>query len=164
MRTLKGQREDTSSTTDNFCAITPVTRAGKSSVLLQTAKAIASSSLRSTPVRILFDTGSQRSYIENSPQRQLKLEPIKRETLRLNIFGESKCKRQNYEVFKLTIENKDGGENVEITAINFATICSALGSKINVEDYSYLRSLELADFDSCDADNDNIDERNDTNS
>ena len=36
-------------------------------------------------------------------------------------------------------------------------ICSALGSKINVEDYSHLRGLELADFDSCDASNDNID-------
>lgn len=151
------EKGDTNASTNNFCATTTFTRTGKGSVLLQTARAIASNGSRSIPVRILFDTGSQRSYFKSSLQRQLKLEPIKTETLHLNTFGESKCKRQNCEVFKLKIEKKNGGENVELTAISFPTICSPLSSKVNIEDYSHQRGLELADFDSCDTNSDNID-------
>lgn len=117
----------------------------KGTVLLQTARANATNGPRSTPVRVLFDTGSQRSYITNSTQAKLKLEPIKKETLYLNTFGDNKCKRQNCEVYKFNIENKNGSEEVEITAINFPIICSPLNSKVNTN-YTHLEGLELADF------------------
>ena len=64
-------------------------RVCKSSVLLQTARAVATNGSRSKPVRILFDTGSQRSYVTNDLAKQLKLTPLKRETLHLNTFGNS---------------------------------------------------------------------------
>ena len=58
-----------------------LTRVCKSSVLLQTARAVATNGSRSKPVRILFDTGSQRSYVTNDLSKQIKLTPLKRETL-----------------------------------------------------------------------------------
>jgi hypothetical protein len=103
----------------------------------------------------LFDTGSQRSYIRKSLQNRLRLNPIGKETLQLNTFGESKSKRENCEVFKVNIANKNNGESIEITAIGFPTICAPFPAKVNISECSYLDSLELADFNSCDSSNDN---------
>ena len=51
-------------------------------VLLQTARTFAySSDSELLPVRILFDNGSQRSYISHQLKAKLGLKPIKRETL-----------------------------------------------------------------------------------
>ena len=56
---------------------------GKTQVLLQTARAIASKNGESKgiPVRILLDSGSQRSYVTEAVKNKLKLEPMKKETL-----------------------------------------------------------------------------------
>ena len=64
------------------------TSRNKNQVLLQTARTMAfgGDDSRAVPVRILFDTGSQRSYITDELQKQLKLEPLDSETLHLNTF------------------------------------------------------------------------------
>jgi hypothetical protein len=49
----------------------------------------------------------------------------------LNTFGDNKYKRQNCEIYKFNIENQNGSEEVEVTAINFPIICSPLNSKVN---------------------------------
>ena len=134
---------------------TTAARLCKETVLLQTARAFAKNGARSIPVRVLFDTGSQRSYITNSVQAKLKLEPIKKETLHLNTFGDNKFTRQSCEVYKLVIENKNGGKGVELTTVNFPIICSPLRSRVNI-DYTHLDGLELADY-SNDNNSDSID-------
>ena len=144
-------------TKNNFCGTATLTRVSKGSVLLQTARAIATNGSNSTPVRILFDTGSQRSYVTNSITKQLKLNPVKRETLHLNTFGNNKSKRQNCEVFKFNIRSRKGGENIELRAINFPTICSPVKSEVNIENYPHLSDLELADIDEHATGNDSID-------
>ena len=132
-----------------------VTQTTKGSVLLQTARATVSNGSRLVPARILFDTGGQRSYIRKSLQNRLRLNPIGKETLQLNTFGESKSKRENCEVFKVNMANKNNGKSIEITAIGFPTICAPLPAKVNISEYSNFDSLELADFNSCDSSNDN---------
>ncbi|XP_046863237.1 uncharacterized protein LOC124456982 [Xenia sp. Carnegie-2017] len=134
----------------NSPTTTAVTRTVKGSVLLQTARALVSNGSKSVPARILFDTGSQRSYIRRSLQGRLRLNSIGKETLQLNTFGQSKSKRKSCEVFKVSIANKSGGEVVEIKAIAFPTICAPLPTRINIDDYPHLHGLELADFDSSD--------------
>ena len=62
-------------------------------------------------VRILFDNGSQRSYVTDSLRSRLELSPIRREKLNLNTFGDSKFKTQNCEVVKVYLQ-KRGHENV----------------------------------------------------
>ena len=131
---------------------TTATRICKGTVLLQTARARATNGARSIPVRVLFDTGSQRSYITNSTQAKLKLEPVRKETLYLNTFGDNKCKRQSCEVYKFNIESRNGSEKIELSGINFPIICSPLNSMVNTN-YAHLEGLELADFGDDDKDN-----------
>ena len=139
--------------------IATITHTTKGSVLLQTARANVSNESKSAPARILFDTGSQRSYIRKSLQHRLGLNPIGKETLQLNTFGENESKRENCDVFKINLANKSGGSSVEITAIGFPTICAPLPSSIDASEYPHLDGLELADFDPCSSSshNDSID-------
>ncbi len=132
---------------NEFCGTTTLTRVGKGSVLLQTARAYAVNGSTSIPVRILFDTGSQRSYVTDNVTRKSRLTPMKRETLNLNTFGNTKSKRQSCELFKFHIQNQKSGENMELKAINFPTICSPVNVEVRVENYDHLKDLELADFD-----------------
>ena len=80
--------------------------ANKGTVLLKTAKTTATNSdgSRSSRVRVLFDSGSQRSYISNRLKTTLKLKLVKNETLDLNTFGNSKFRKHN--LFILTRQNQ----------------------------------------------------------
>ena len=118
----------------------------KGSVLLQTATAIATNEDRSksVPVRILFDNGSQRSYVTNNLKSKLGLKPTSSETLHLNTFGERAYRKQSCEVVTLPLQNKRN-EYLEISALNFPVICSPLPKSVDIDDYPHLQGLELAD-------------------
>ena len=122
------------------------TSKGKTQVLLQTARAIASKNGESKgiPVRILLDSGSQRSYVTEAVKNKLKLEPMKKETLHLNTFGGENVSKTVCSVVKLHLKGKEG-ENIEINASTFPVICSPLPSKIDLSDYPHLEGLELSD-------------------
>ena len=66
----------------------------KNTVLLQTAKAVACDVGESNKefVRILLDSGSQRSYVTKSLKDRLKLVTVKKERLHLNTFGDDRFK------------------------------------------------------------------------
>lgn len=57
----------------------------------------------STRVKILFNSGSQRSYVTNNLQARLGLKSTKTETLRLNMFGETSFQKQKCEVLTLLL-------------------------------------------------------------
>ena len=131
------------------------TRLSKGTVLLQTARAIATSNGKSTSVRVLFDAGSQRSYVSNVVLQRLDIKPVKKEVLHLNTFGENRFKRQNCGVYKLSLENGRTGDGAEIQAVNFPVICSPLRSVVTTN-YAHLDGLGLADFNQEESD-DSID-------
>lgn len=114
---------------------------------------------RSVPAQVLFNTGSQQSYIRRSLQHRLGLNPIRKETLQLNTFGENKSKREYCDVFKINLSNKNSGSSTEFTAIGFPTICAPLPATIDASECPHLDGLELADFDPCssNSNNDSID-------
>ena len=62
----------------------------KGSVLLQTATAEATNQdgSKSTSIKILFDSGSQRSYVTENLKTRLGLKSTKTDTLHLNTFGD----------------------------------------------------------------------------
>ena len=72
----------------------------RGNVLLQTATAIATSeeNTKSSKVRILFDSESQRSYVTDSPQSKRGLNTTSSETLHLNTFGEKFYRKQKCQV------------------------------------------------------------------
>ena len=125
---------------------TSSTKGTKGSILLQTATAIATSEdgSKSIPVRILFDNGSQRSYVTDHIKARLGLTATSTETLHLNTFGENAYRKQKCQVFTLPLRSSKD-EFVEISALNFPVICSPLPKRIDVTKYPHLTDLDLAD-------------------
>ena len=114
-------------------------------MLLQTARTYAhASDGEMVPVRVLFDNGSQRSYLINSLKTRLSLKPLKKEVINLNVFGNNSFKRQNCDLVKVKLQGKSN-EVIEIVALGFHTICSPLPRAINLHQYPYLQHLDLAD-------------------
>ena len=97
-------------------------------VLLQTAQAIAGneSIQRETRVRVLFDSGSQRSYVTEDLCHCLGLTPVRAEKLHLNTFGDTRFKPRQCKLYKLHLRNSQFSEKIEITALSFPVICSTL--------------------------------------
>ena len=75
------------------------------------------------PVRVLLDSGSQRSYITNHLKTKLGLIAIKTKTLNLNTFDNEKFSKRDSDLIKLRLQGKHG-EDVNISALRFEAICS----------------------------------------
>ena len=114
-------------------------------VLLQTARPYAYNMDDSelVPVQVLIDSGSQRSYITSELQRRLGLKPIKTELLNLNTFGDSSFSKE-CDLVNLRLQGRNG-QDVEISALSFNSICSPLPGTINLESYPSFCELDLAD-------------------
>ena len=113
--------------------------------MLQTATAIATNEdgSKTAKVKILFDSGSQRSYITNSLKLRLNIKPKKTETLHLNTFGERSYRKQKCEVSQLLLRSNKN-EDIMISTLSFPVICSPLSTKIEVDQYPHLQGLQLA--------------------
>ena len=118
----------------------------KRKVLLQTAVAIAKNDegTKSTTIRILFDNGSQRSYITDNLRSKLQLKSLQTEKLNLNTFGESKFRKQRCDVVNLRLQKSEHDDPITISALTFPVICSPLPAKVHTN-YAHLDGLELAD-------------------
>ena len=120
----KEDREPSASKKPPQNITTTSTARSKVQVLLQTARTYAyvENGTKLLPVRVLLDSGSQRSYITNHLKRKLGLIPIKTETLNLNTFGNEKFSKRDCDLIKLRLQGKHG-EDVNISALSFEAIC-----------------------------------------
>ena len=118
----------------------------RGTVLLQTATAIATNEdgSKSTRVKILFDSGSQKSYVTDSLKSRLGLKSTKTELLHLNTFGEKNFRKQKCDVVTLKLEDRND-EAVKLTVLSFPAICSPLPSRVDSTSYPHLHGLQLAD-------------------
>ena len=116
-------------------------------VLLQTAQATALdvTSKRQAPVRVLFDCGSQRSYVTENLCSKLELSPIRSERLHLNTFGDAHHKTRNCKSYKLCLSKPGSLDKTEILVLSFPVICANLAPLVNIAQFSHLMGLELAD-------------------
>ena len=75
-------------------------------IMLQTARVMAfgESDSQSVPAQILFDNGSQMSYISEQLQKQLNLRPVRVEKIHLNTFGSTGYKTQSCKIVKLFLQ------------------------------------------------------------
>ncbi|CAB4025471.1 PREDICTED: uncharacterized protein LOC107334226, partial [Paramuricea clavata] len=103
----------------NGTTTTSVTRS-QTRVLLQTARTYAYSNEGSEvlPVRVLIDTGSQRSYVTTGLQQKLGLKPIKKESLNLNTFGDAGFSKKDCDLVQLTLQGKND-QDIKIAALSF---------------------------------------------
>ena len=116
--------------------------ASSNQVLMQTAtstvKNIAGNS--STPVRMILDSGSQRTYITENMAKDLKLELNSTEKLMVVTFGSNQPKHIWCKPAKLQLTLKDGG----IMILDVSVVPSITGrvsrAPLNPEDMSFLKS------------------------
>ena len=95
-------------------------------ILLQTAQSIACNPRNgcSWMVCILFDNGSQRSYVTDEHRHQLKLKRDHHEILQLNTFGDRQHKVTGCDVIQLNIRKANSSDTVKLEALCFPTICT----------------------------------------
>ena len=118
----------------------------KRNVLLQTATAIATNEdgSKCTSVKILFDSGSQRSYVTDGLKSRLGLKSTRTEMLHINTFGEKSFRKQKCDVLTLQLGDRNN-ESVKMSVLSFPAICSPLPTRVNANRYPHLQGLHLAD-------------------
>ena len=120
-------------------------------VLLQTAKTIVyniDDPKRTKEVRIIFDSGSQRSYITDKVREQLSLGSINAETMLIKTFGSENHTRQTCDVVKLGINLRDGS-NMQMSFLSVPLICEPLSNQpiaLAASSWNRLAPLQLADY------------------
>ena len=116
-------------------------------VLLQTARALAlnEDGRRSSNVRVLFDTGSQRSYITDNLTDRLRLKPPGKERIHLDTFGDYNFRSKTCNVVAVCLRRPNESEVITIRALSFPTICSSLPNLVKLDEFPHLSGLDLAD-------------------
>eukprot|EP00794_Sanderia_malayensis_P001756 gene1756-biopygen1605 len=118
---------------------------GREGMLLQTAQAIVygNGKTKKTKINILFNGGSQQSYITEKPKKKLGLKDEKKETVNVNTFGTDQTFKNEIELVTVNIEIDEGV--IPIKALSFPTICSLITNSVCVSEYAHLAGLKLAD-------------------
>ena len=123
---------------------------GRRKTLFQSATVWVRSSQHSGPVRarLIFDSGSDFSYITSTLVSKLECEEIGEDSSRLQGFGGVEHpirKRKRFRIFLSSTSNPS--RLFEISALETKSICTGIDapSKLDVETFSHLKNLSLAD-------------------
>ena len=117
------------------------------SVLLQTARAnvAAESDGKTKEARILFDSGSQLSYVSEELRHQLKLKTIERKEMKIKAFGTITSK-EILDKVKLRVKTKDGKFiTIECFVKNICHPLTSQNTTLTAHHYEHLKTLDLAD-------------------
>ena len=121
----------------------------RTSILLQTAKAnIYKSGMAEGKVKMILDSGSQRSYVTTRLKDQFNLNTEGTETLLIKTFGGEDEQPQTCDVVNLTIETERAYQDLPPTAFVVPTISRPLrqqATQAAQEKYHHLEELHLAD-------------------
>ena len=114
-------------------------------VALQTAQAIIEGK-RQVNVRVLFDTGSHRSFISAKAASQAGLQSVRKEWLEISPFGQAVKDRGLKEVFRFDVMPILGGEQVIIEAYAVPSISQIKNEhEVRKKEYSHLKGLWFSD-------------------
>ena len=113
--------------------------------LPQTAIATIRSDSTAIETNILFDEGTQRSFMSQSLASKLGLHSSTRETINLATFGAVTPTRRNLDVVTIHIETESSG-NIPIQALIVPEIATPLQNSVRTatQNYLYLQGLKLA--------------------
>ncbi len=118
-------------------------------VLLQTAQASVCNPRQPAirlNVRVVLDTGSQRSYITQQAARALALKPEGTQRVSIFTFGSARRSSHDCELDKVMMETTDG--EIELRLLTVPVICEPLATQpitLCVDSYEHLSELRLAD-------------------
>ena len=101
----------------------------------------------SVQARILFNSGSQRSYVYQRLNEALRLKPIHSETLAIKTFGSTDENVQTCDNVQLCVQEVNGS-NLYLTVNTVPVICAPLQNQcieLSEDNIPHLQGLELAD-------------------
>ena len=93
--------------------------------------------------RILFDTGSQRTFITQDMMHKLELKPTGKELLDVTTFGSFQSTRKTYDIVSFSISTET--ENITIKALVTPIICPPLSVMEKLKIPPALKGLKFAD-------------------
>ena len=109
-------------------------------------------------VNVLFDTGSQKTFISDRLVKELKLGPLRQINMEVSAFLNSEESNMKLSEYEIVVKSICNDQRRVITALSVPKICSELKNRsyrIAVEKYSFLKNLQLAN--QAHLDNKNID-------
>ena len=117
-----------------------------SSVVMPTAKAILHSpdSTKEMAVRILFDSGSNKTFIRQDVCNQLGIESIAKHKLLVNTFGKDISEEHECGAVRFSIRKPDGQDLFELNGFTVASICGTQMSAA-LGQFPHFNGLDLAD-------------------
>ena len=118
-------------------------------VALQTAQALVDGKVNAR-VRVLFDSGSHRTFVTSRVARELDLKPIRKERSGIMTFGASEANVEERDIVEITLTPTfNGGKTVRIEACVVDHISDI--ANIHIErvkyDYAHLKDLYFSDVD-----------------
>ena len=135
----------TNGTTNNF---TSNTTNNVNNIFLQTAKATATdlNDLSYANIRIKFNSGSQRKYVNEHLKQILNLKTLRTEKLVLKTFGNEKPSEKLFDVVKIKLNGmkKDFVNEVLVIPQICSPITNQMGTWVS-QNYPHLKNLRLAD-------------------
>lgn len=121
----------------------------QNTILLQTGKGFVSGADEDcfSQARILFDTGSQRSYITDDLRNKLKLRTIRSERTTIKTFGNENATVKRLDVVEFKVKSKFNEKFLICEALCVPVVCSPIrGQNVNfAKRFGHIKSLELAD-------------------
>ena len=131
----------------------------KTAILLQTCVALASNpnsekSQNCRRVRLILDSGRQKTYITQKLRETLGLKPVAREKLCIKAFGSDCSSIQSVDIVNLSLKNVDSGNTLVVAGHVVPIICSPLSHQsvqFAQRTYPHLADIVLSECDSEDS-------------
>ena len=118
-----------------------------SSAALQTAQAIVNGNDK-VRVRVLFDSGSQKTFVTPKVVREAGLRTVRKESLGIRAFGSTETDRKVRDVVELDLKATNGGKRVKIEAFvvdKISDVANCYVELVKVQ-YDHLRNINFADI------------------
>ena len=117
-------------------------------VALQTALANVNGK-KECRVRVLFDTGSQRTFITAKAVGRLGLKPVREESLGIKAFGSNETNVAMREICELSLSSVGGGSNTVIEAFVVSDISTIANEHIEIVKQNYCHLSDVFFSDVC---------------
>ena len=121
-------------------------------LLLQTAFVIAMNPqypYQKVNLRLILDSGSQRSYVSTRVRDMSELPTLKRKDIIIKTFGTDETDIKTCDIVSFGLKSKHSEFYIEIKAIEVPTVCSPIQAQAvrwaKIQ-YSYLKRLNWADY------------------
>ena len=98
-------------------------------------------------VRVLFDTGSHRSFVSARAVKSLELRPVRKEKLTIKAFGSNENEEKVRDVVEFSLSSLRGGKRVEVQCYVVDEITDIANEHIEVvkKSYSHLKNVWFSD-------------------